>query len=204
MHRLIRTLFQLIGDLQAADRRAWERKILGTIPRPAVVQYAPISVLPSRMCTVSHCHTMLQGHYPYRRCERHRLQNRHHSKLKRVRDKEVKSTPLRSETTQDPESVECGRGRTRAVELSYPNEDGNLDAFETEGAGMSEVCLSLSILSIPKMVPTSRTTSTRALSHLLLVAAVVQILFAPSSGARMFFIIARHGRCATLIGRKIA
>src|SRR6266446_5891456 len=101
----IMLLFQLIGELQAADRRAWERKILDTIPRPAVVQYAPISVLPVRMCTVSHCHTMLQGHYPYRRCERHRLQNRHHSKLKRVRDKEVKSTPLRS-TTQDPESVE--------------------------------------------------------------------------------------------------
>jgi hypothetical protein len=189
-------LFQLIGDLQAADRRAWERKILGTIPRPAVVQYAPISVLPARMCTVSHCHTMLQGQYPYRRCERHRLQNRHHSKLKRVRDKEVKSTPLRGETTQDPESLESGR--------SYPNEDGNLDPFETEGAGMSEVCLPLSILSILTMVPTSRTTSTRALSHLLLVAAVVQIRFAPSSGARMYFIIARRGRCATLIGRKIA
>ena len=142
MHRLIRMLFQLIGELQAADRRAWERKILGNIPRPAVVQYAPISVLPARMCTVSHCHTMLQGHYPYRRCERHRLQNRHHSKLKRVRDKEVKSTPLRRDTTQDPESVEGGRRRTRAVESSYPDEDGNLDAFETEGAGISEVCLS--------------------------------------------------------------
>ena len=198
MHRLIRMLFQLIGDLQAADRRAWERKILGTIPRPAVVQYAPISVLPARMCTVSHCHTMLQGQYPYRRCERHRLQNRHHSKLKRVRDKEVKSTPLRGETTQDPESVESGR--------SYPNEDRNLDAFalETEGAGISEVCLPFPILCMPTMVPMSRTTSTRALSHLLLVAAVVQIRFAPSSGARMSFIIARRGRCATLIGRKIA
>ena len=192
MHRLIRMLFQLIGDLQAADRRAWERKILGTIPRPAVVQYAPISVLPARMCTVSHCHTMLQGQYPYRRCERHRLQNRHHSKLKRVRDKEVKSTPLRGETTQDLESVEGGR--------SYPNED----PFETEGVGMSEVCLPLSILSILTIVPTSRMTSTRALSHLLLVAAVVQIRFAPLSGARMYFIIARHGRCATLIGRRIA
>jgi hypothetical protein len=192
-------LFQLIGDLQAAERRAWERKILGTIARPAVVQYAPISVLPSRMCTVSHCHTMLQGHYPYRRCERHRLQNRHHSKLKRVRDKEVKSIPL-GESTQDPESVESWRSRTRAVELSYPDEDGNLD----EEPGMSEVCLPLSILFIATLVPTSRTKLTRALSHLLLVAAVVQILFAPSSGAKMYFTIARRGRCANLIGRKIA
>ena len=205
MHCLIRVLFQLIGDLQVADRRAWERKILGTIPRPAVVQYAPISALPTRMCTVSHCHTMLQGQYPYRRCERHRMQNRHHSKLKRVRDKEVKSTPLRSETTQDPESVESGRRRTRAVESSNPNEDRNSDALalETEGPEMSEVCLPLSIFFIPT-VPTSRTTWTRALFHLLLVEAVVQILFAPSSGARMYFTIARRGRCARLIGRKIA
>jgi hypothetical protein len=206
MHCLIRMLFQLIGELQAADRRAWERKILGTIPRPAVVQYTPISALPTRMCTVSHCHIMLQGQYPYRRCERHRLQNRHHSKLKRVRDKEVKSTPFRRETTQDPESVEGGRSRTRAVESSYSIEDRNLDAFalETEGAGMSEVCLPPSVLSIPTIVPTSRTTSTRALSHLLLAAVVVQILFAPSNCARTYFIIARRGRCATLIGRRIA
>ena len=143
---------------------------------------------------------MLQGNYPFRRCERHRLQNRHHSKLKRVRDKEVKSTPLGSESTQDPESLESvnGRSRTGVVELSYPNED------ETEGPGMSEVCLTLSILSTPTIVPTSRMISTRALSHLLLVAAVVQILFAPSSFARMYFTIARRGRCARLIGRKIA
>jgi hypothetical protein len=116
-----------------------------------------------------------------------------------VRDKEVKSIPL-GESTQDPESVESWRSRTRAVELSYPNEDGNLD----EEPGMSEVCLPLSILFIPTMLPTSRTKLTRALSHLLLVAAVVQILFAPSSGARMYFTIARRGRCANLIGRKIA
>ena len=206
MHRLVQILFQLIGDLQATERRAWERKILGTIPRPAVVQYAPISVLPARMCTVSHCHTMLQGHYPFRRCERHRLQNRHHSKLKRVRDKEVKSAPLLCETIQDPESVESERSKTRCVESSQPNEDGNLDAFalETEGPGLSEVCIPLSIMSIPTMLPTTRTKSTRALFHLLLVAAVVQILFVPSSFARMYFIIARRGRCARVIGRKIA
>ena len=167
-----------------------------TIPRPAVVQYAPISVLPVRMCTVSHCHTMLQGHYPYRRCERHRLQNRHHSKLKRVRDKEVKSIPLRGETTHDPESVE----------LLYQNENPNLDAsaFETEGAGISEVRIPFSPLSISIIAPTIRRTWMRALSHLLLVAAVVQTRSAPSSGVRTYFIIAHRGRCATLIGRKIA
>jgi hypothetical protein len=56
-----------------------------------------------------------------------------------VRDKEVKSTPLRGE---DPESVESRKGKGRAVE-SYPNDDTNLDAsaLEIEGEEASEVCL---------------------------------------------------------------
>jgi hypothetical protein len=134
---------QLISQLQASDRRAWERKVSETIPRPPVVQYTPISMLPVRMCTVSHCHTVLQGHYPYRRCERHRLQNRHHSKLKRVRDKEVKSTPLRRGSTLNPKSLgnESRKGKARAIEPFYTNEPLNLQLhdLETENA-MSEVC----------------------------------------------------------------
>jgi len=104
------------------------------------------------MCTVSHCHTVLQGHYPYRRCERHRLQNRHHSKLKRVRDKEVKSTPLRSESTQDTESVES-LARRGAID-PYSNDPLNLDvhAMEVEGIEMSEVRLSIFLLSILTIV----------------------------------------------------
>ncbi|EJF63775.1 hypothetical protein DICSQDRAFT_179027 [Dichomitus squalens LYAD-421 SS1] len=51
---------------------------------------APAAV-PPRMCTVSHCREILPGDYQFLRCERHRIQNRHHSKLKRVRDKEVKA-----------------------------------------------------------------------------------------------------------------
>ncbi|KAG7448371.1 uncharacterized protein BT62DRAFT_701843 [Guyanagaster necrorhizus] len=53
--------------------------------------FPPLPVLPPRMCTVSHCHKILPGHYMFKRCEQHRLQNRHHSKLKRVREKVVKS-----------------------------------------------------------------------------------------------------------------
>jgi hypothetical protein len=174
-----------------------------------VVQYAPISLLPVRMCTVSHCHTVLQGHYPYRRCERHRLQNRHHSKLKRVRDKEVKSTPLRSESAQDVETAEGGtrKGKARAVEPLYTNEPLNLDAreLETEQAGMSEVCLLLFLLLLPTMAVTStRKYPTKAPFHLPLVAHVDQIRSAPSSGVTTCFTIAHHGRCVRPIGRKIA
>lgn len=46
---------------------------------------------PPRMCTVSHCHAILTGDYKYRRCEQHRIQNRHHSKLKRIREKDMKA-----------------------------------------------------------------------------------------------------------------
>lgn len=46
------------------------------------------------MCTVSHCREVLPVGYEYLRCERHRIQNRHHSKLKRVRDKDAKAHAL--------------------------------------------------------------------------------------------------------------
>ncbi|KAI0795385.1 hypothetical protein C8Q75DRAFT_447438 [Abortiporus biennis] len=56
----------------------------------AFSQTTPKGITP-RMCTVSHCREILPGDYEYLRCERHRIQNRHHSKLKRVRDKESKA-----------------------------------------------------------------------------------------------------------------
>jgi hypothetical protein len=201
--------FQLIAELQPADRRAWERKVLETIPRPPVVQYAPISMLPVRMCTVSHCHTVLQGHYPYRRCERHRLQNRHHSKLKRVRDKEVKSTPLRSEGAQAAETTEGAsrKAKTRTIEPLYTNEPLNLDGrdLETEQARVSDVCLLLFLLPLPTIIVVStRKYPTKAPFHPPLVEHVDQIRSAPSSGVITCCTTAHRGRCVRPIGRKIA
>ncbi|KAI5887837.1 uncharacterized protein SCHCODRAFT_02553159 [Schizophyllum commune H4-8] len=43
-----------------------------------------------RMCTVSHCHQVLPREYQYKRCVQHRVQNRHHSTLKRVRERAAK------------------------------------------------------------------------------------------------------------------
>lgn len=70
------------------------------------------------MCTVSHCHKILPGFYRYKRCEQHRLQNRYHSKLKRVREKVVKSVgPMGEEDYMDVDSVggedgsETGEGK---------------------------------------------------------------------------------------------
>lgn len=66
--------------------------------------------LPARMCTVSHCHKILPGYYKYKRCEQHRLQNRHHSQLKRVREREVKGVgPEKGAVLAEiPQEIEAG------------------------------------------------------------------------------------------------
>ncbi|KAF8838408.1 hypothetical protein BDN67DRAFT_95359 [Paxillus ammoniavirescens] len=78
-----------------ADFLEWEAKTIEKIdgPGPIFAEDGTVRgpVLPARMCTVSHCHRVLSGHYKYRRCEQHRLQNRYHSRLKRVREKDLKA-----------------------------------------------------------------------------------------------------------------
>ncbi|KAL0067164.1 hypothetical protein AAF712_005734 [Marasmius tenuissimus] len=65
-------------------------------------------LLPQRMCTVSHCHTILPGHYLYKRCDRHRYQNRKHGKLKRVREKVEKGKgPDGSGVVEDDEPIDA-------------------------------------------------------------------------------------------------
>ncbi|KAH9852523.1 hypothetical protein C2E23DRAFT_825960 [Lenzites betulinus] len=88
---------------------------------------------PPRMCTVSHCREILPGDYRFLRCERHRIQNRHHSKLKRVRDKEVKAQVYdgwaAAVGVRDPsaDDTQDGRGSmspdTQEAELSLELED---------------------------------------------------------------------------------
>ncbi|KAJ6623053.1 hypothetical protein B0H10DRAFT_2010932, partial [Mycena sp. CBHHK59/15] len=56
--------------------------------------FPPDAPVPTRMCTVSHCHQILPGFYRYKRCEAHRIQNRWHSKLKRGREKVEKGFML--------------------------------------------------------------------------------------------------------------
>src|ERR1700723_2956337 len=89
------------------DWIAWQNDLVeGPLLTKTEDKYGPF---PARMCTVSHCHAILPGQYKYRRCEQHRLQNRHHSKLKRVREKEVKAQArsrwaegAAPDNTQDP------------------------------------------------------------------------------------------------------
>ena len=89
---------QLLADLTLEDYRAWERTLTYEPDKGPFNPYydlppqtKPLAVTPARMCTVSHCHKILPGHYKFRRCEEHRKQNRYHSNLKRVREKQRKA-----------------------------------------------------------------------------------------------------------------
>ncbi|KAH7924925.1 hypothetical protein BV22DRAFT_474677 [Leucogyrophana mollusca] len=100
----------------------WEAKIIEQIdgPGPVFAEDGSVQgpVLPARMCTVSHCHRILSGHYKYRRCEQHRLQNRFHSGLKRVREKDMKAVgPQRDGEGGDETDAE---GEPRKVQLLEP------------------------------------------------------------------------------------
>ncbi|TFK47485.1 hypothetical protein OE88DRAFT_761139 [Heliocybe sulcata] len=110
-----------IAKLPSSRRQDWEMKVLnhladrsdGSNPSaspPSSYDSLPGSAtsVPLKLCTVSHCHAVLPAGYKYRRCEAHRLQNRYHSKLKRVREKEVKGTGSAEweETPIDPEILD--------------------------------------------------------------------------------------------------
>lgn len=93
--------------------------------------------LPARMCTVSHCHKILPGYYRYKRCEQHRLQNRHHSQLKRVREKDVKAVRPEEGATlvEIPPEIEGG-GRAEKPETKQAKA-----ALEGKEAGVSDVVM---------------------------------------------------------------
>jgi hypothetical protein len=80
-------------------------------PRPV-----PLPVLPARICTVSHCHKILPGHYKFRRCVEHRKQNRYHSNLKRIREKERKANGpdgVGVGSAPAPTGMEAARNKTQ-------------------------------------------------------------------------------------------
>ena len=80
--------------------------------------------LPARMCTVSHCHKILPGYYKYKRCEQHRLQNRHHSQLKRVREREFKGVASeKAALAEIPHEIEAG-GRADKDKDKLDNKEG--------------------------------------------------------------------------------
>lgn len=106
--------------------------------------------LPARMCTVSHCHKILPGYYRYKRCEQHRLQNRHHSQLKRVREREIKGVgpekvaasaeiPHEMEADKDKDKLDKETKQATVALTTAGIEGKDADSFSsTTGGGDSE------------------------------------------------------------------
>ena len=90
--------------------------------------------LPARMCTVSHCHKILPGYYRYKRCEQHRLQNRHHSQLKRVREREIRGVgPEKGAALAEiPHEIEAGGRADKDTDTDKPDKGATV-ALTTAG-----------------------------------------------------------------------
>ncbi|KAJ7024383.1 hypothetical protein C8F04DRAFT_1131746 [Mycena alexandri] len=137
--------------LSGDELRAWEISIIDeevplppsrakNIPMPMGPldtrysrQIPPDVPLPTRMCSVSHCHNLLPGFYRYKRCETHRTQNRWHSKLNQSREKIQKGFMLPDGTLvvqpgpikkKDGEPGEPKEKKTRKKRESKANESG--------------------------------------------------------------------------------
>ncbi|KAI0944839.1 hypothetical protein AcW1_001672 [Taiwanofungus camphoratus] len=106
-----------LPQTQQHEWREWQADGTTTVqpPTPTPDPPTPSIPLPPRMCTVSHCREILPGDYQYLRCERHRIQNRHHSKLKRVRDKESKAQAFDGWAAAVGVSASASAAGTRAV-----------------------------------------------------------------------------------------
>ena len=98
--------------------------------------------LPARMCTVSHCHKILPGYYRYKRCEQHRLQNRHHSQLKRVREREVKGVGVADISYEisekDKDELDRKEQETKQATIALTTAGIEGTSSSTTGGGDSE------------------------------------------------------------------
>lgn len=152
-----------------------------------------------RMCTVSHCREILPGNYEFLRCERHRIQNRHHSKLKRVRDKESKAQAL--EGWVAAVGAHSHSGMHSSTEEPEDDEDGSLFGDEyTRGVSVDTAFMEQVSLFMQHIRETDRNIIPTARAYLRLREECVErITFARSRSATIFCHQVIHGKCATLV-----
>jgi hypothetical protein len=86
------------------------------------------------MCTVSHCHKILPGSYRYKRCEQHRLQNRYHSNLKRLREKVFKGIGQEMDGKREDGSGDNGEGSPK-VQMEQQYNEGEDEEVEEGSVG---------------------------------------------------------------------
>ncbi|KAG6873344.1 hypothetical protein C0995_000204 [Termitomyces sp. Mi166 len=141
-----RTRYRTYGTTKRAkwkaEREAFDRELVGTMSGPPLVADSwEISMIdenvtaenkgyasghsptgPARMCTVSHCRELLPATHRYKRCDQHRLQNRHHSQLKRTRELKEKEKEKEREREEQKHKEEEAAAQENGSDTDIPAE----------------------------------------------------------------------------------
>lgn len=138
------SIMQIVGNGSsptAGGTSSVDATASSSMPSTSAVGMGVMPLLPVRMCTVSHCHRLLPGTYLYKRCEQHRVQNRHHSSLKRVREKAAKVVGPEADAKLTPgaarrlDVVAAAAEKMRAERMEEEEEELGEDEDMTGGKG---------------------------------------------------------------------
>ncbi|KAJ3893170.1 hypothetical protein GG344DRAFT_43846 [Lentinula edodes] len=129
---------------------------------PADMVVTSSTPLPPHMCTVSHCRTVLPGTYLYKRCEKHRVQNRMHGRLRVEREKSglLPGKGLTSATAQGSEGGISGETTVDDRDQATDDDDGD-NILDTE----QRVRQHASKLMMAKIAADRRRENNRARRH---------------------------------------
>ncbi|KAJ3880220.1 hypothetical protein F5051DRAFT_450868 [Lentinula edodes] len=107
---------------------------------PADMVVTSSTPLPPHMCTVSHCRTVLPGTYLYKRCEKHRVQNRMHGRLRVEREKSglLPGKGLTSATAQGSEGGIAGGTTVDDRDQATDDDDGDSDNDQIDEDGLDQ------------------------------------------------------------------
>ncbi|GAW04022.1 hypothetical protein LENED_005785 [Lentinula edodes] len=107
---------------------------------PADMVVSSSTPLPPHMCTVSHCRTVLPGTYLYKRCEKHRVQNRMHGRLRVEREKSglLPGKGLNHATAHGSEGGISGETTVDDRDQATDDDDGDSDNDQIDEDGLDQ------------------------------------------------------------------
>lgn len=107
---------------------------------PADMVPSSSTPLPPQMCTVSHCRTVLPGTYLYKRCEKHRVQNRMHGRLRVEREKSglLPGKGLNHAAAQGSEGDIAGETTVDDRDQATDDDDGDSDNGQIDEDGLEQ------------------------------------------------------------------
>ncbi|KAJ3932013.1 MAG: hypothetical protein NXY57DRAFT_1004954 [Lentinula lateritia] len=108
---------------------------------PADMVPSSSTPLPPQMCTVSHCRTVLPGTYLYKRCEKHRVQNRMHGRLRVEREKSglLPGKGLNHAAAQGSEGDIAGETTVDDRDQATDDDDGDSDNGQIDEDGNEDI-----------------------------------------------------------------